>query len=121
MDRAAIANASLSANLTSSKALEFRDRIIATNKTLFQLKAELSSVHPVPPNLILSMNATLNRLESEAIQNQALINMTQQLIQQLEVSAKQLEDKYVTLQQQRDLLQQILNNLSNLDCRKQYS
>ena len=121
MDRAAIANASLSANLSSSKTLEFRDRIIAANKTLFQLKAELSSIHPVPPTRFSSMNSTLNRLESEATQNQALINMTQQLIQQLEVSAKQLEDKYVTLQQQRDLLQQILNNLSNLDCRKQYS
>ena len=121
MDCAAIANASLSANLSSSKTLEFRDRIIAANKTLFQLKAELSSIHPVPPTRFSSMNSTLNRLESEATQNQALINMTQQLIQQLEVSAKQLEDKYVTLQQQRDLLQQILNNLSNLDCRKQYS
>lgn len=121
MDSASIVNASLSVNLSSSRTLDFRNRIVATNRTVFELKAKLNSIYPVPPSLLLSMNATLNRLELEAIQNQALINMTQQLITQLEASAKQLEDKYVTLQQQRDLLQHILNNLSNLDCRKQYS
>ena len=120
-DRAAIVNASLSANLSSSRTLQFREKIAVANSTLSQLRAELSSLHPVPPERISGINATLARLEEEAVQNQALINMTQQLILQLETSAKQLEDKYTTLKQQRDLLQQILNNLSNLDCRKQYS
>ena len=120
-DRVAIANASLSVNRSSSKTQEYQARITAANRTLSQLRTELSSLHPVPPERLSSINATLTRLEAEAVQNQALINATQQLILQLEASSKQLEDKYTVLQQQRDLLQQILNNLGNLDCRKQYS
>ena len=41
-------------------------------------------------------------------------------VEELQQAASQLRDRYTSLQQHRDLLQQILGNIDSLNCRRQF-
>jgi coxsackievirus/adenovirus receptor len=85
------------------------------------LSLELNSISLLPPERIVSVNQTLTLLEQEAAVNQEEVDAIADQVRQLEESANQLRERYVQLQQHRDLLKRILRNIEGLDCRKQFA
>ena len=74
----------------------------------------------LPQERLAAVNATLVPLERQAATNQALVDDLTQQVGELQRSADELRSRYTTLRQHRDLLETILENVANLDCRLQF-
>lgn len=81
---------------------------------------ELGSIFLVPSERIDDVNSTLVSLEQESIRNQVLVDTLAEQVRQLQESADELRARYTQVQQHRDLLEDILRNVEELDCRQQF-
>jgi len=74
----------------------------------------------IPRERLARANTTLTTLEGETDSNQELVVVLIAEVDRLQQSAGQLREQYTLLRQHQDLLQQILGNINELDCRNQF-
>ncbi len=87
---------------------------------LVNLTQELEGIALISPERILNINSTLTSFEEDAASNQILVNSLTVEVRQLQESADELRLRYTQVQQHRDLLQDILRNVEDLNCREQF-
>ena len=91
-----------------------------TQRILVNLTAEFESISLIPPERLEAINSTLSSLERDSAANQMLVDSLTDQVRQLQESADDLRTRYTQVQQHRDLLQDILRNVEELNCREQF-
>ena len=119
-DKANIAEANASAHDAIATSREVQTRIVDLRVTLLNLSRELNATTLLPPERLESINATVSSLEERAEVNQVVVDELTEQVRLLEESSEELRRRYVELQQHRDLLQEILDNIDELNCRTQF-
>lgn len=89
-------------------------------ETLANLTMDLDAISLLPPDRIRDINSTLVSLEQESVSNQVLVDSLTEQVRQLQESADELRARYTQVQQHRDLLEDILRNVEELNCRQQF-
>jgi len=80
----------------------------------------LANISLVQADRLATVNKTLSDLEDSSTNNQLLVDSLAEQVRQLTDSAEELRERYTEVQQHRDLLQDILRNVEQLDCRQQF-
>lgn len=119
-DSAAITNASSTAREAIAAGSEIQERIVELQANLSELSRELNASTLLSPERLQAVNATVISLEAEESESKRIVDGLQMQIEQLQASATELRSRYVQLQQHRDLLEDILSNVRNLDCENQF-
>ena len=119
-DQEAIAEATATANEAIVVANGVQARIEQLVMTVANLSRQLNATTFISRVRLDNVNATVTSLEQEADANEELISSVEDEIRQLQESAGELRARYVELQQHRDLLQEIFDNIEELDCRNQF-
>ena len=119
-DSSAISETNTTVTTVRDEAASVERRVNDVSTLLDQLTAEVNSSRLLSPERIMSINDTLTRMLAQVDALDVTIETTTQQVNSLEAQTQQLRNRYTELLHHRDLLLELQQTISELDCRNQF-
>lgn len=119
-DSVAIGSAETAINNVVSELYGVESRAQRVTELLSQLEINITSINLVSQSDFERLSLSLDQVEGLLVNTTSYINNLTVEVDTLERQSDILQAKYVKLQQHRDLLKDILSNLDDLDCEKEF-
>lgn len=116
MDSQAITEAEVVANFAASNASAARIHVMNVAAMLDSISDELGSVDLVSKQKFDDIMSTLDNSDLSLNSTEMILEAVQEGVLELEQQFALLQERYTTLLQHRDLLRDIFESISQLDC-----